>query len=90
MADKVTVTNILAVGIEYPDPETGATKTAYIKLPKPKSNLTEQQIKTNVLPLIRDVLNDVHNNGFDTATAIATAYTEDQTTTELDIGIPNF
>lgn len=87
MADKVTTTNTLGVGIEYPDAEKGTIKTAYLKIPNPKIGLTESQIKNAVGNLLTaEILKDIHGNVIST-TAIATAYTETQEVVDLDIGV---
>lgn len=87
MADKVTVTNTLSVGIDNPNYEKGTLRTTYIKIPNPKMGLSEAQIKTAVSPLLSSaILQD--ERGFDiSTTAIATAYTETQEVVELDIGV---
>lgn len=88
MADTITTTNILGVGLEYVDDETQRTRTTYLKLPNPKSDLTEQQIKAGVLTLIdgtEPILKDINGNAFNTETAIATSYFEDQEIIDMDI-----
>lgn len=92
MADKITTENILAIGFEYTDSETAKAKTVYLKVPNPKNNLTEQEIKDTARGLISDnsthpILLTPQGEPFDSATAIATAYTEITTKRELDIGI---
>lgn len=88
-ADKLTSTNILGIGIDYMDAE-GKNRTRYISLPNPKSNLTEQQIKTAVQGLIGGttpiIVNPVTGEPLDTETAIVTAYTEVKQVREVDIG----
>lgn len=88
MADTVTTTKTLAIGFEYVDSETAKTKTAYLKIPNFKTSLTETQIKNAAQNLIsgeNPILKDPQDKNFDTATAIATAYTETVETTELDL-----
>lgn len=91
MADKVTVTKTLGIGYEYLDSETQKTKTVYLKVPNPKDNLTESQIKTAALNFITGedpiFLPPNSSQPFDTATAIATAYREEIQTTNYDIGV---
>lgn len=91
MADKVTVTKTLGIGYEYLDSETQKTKTVYLKVPNPKDNLTESQIKTAALNFINGedpiFLPPNSSQPFDTATAIATAYREEIQTTNYDIGV---
>lgn len=88
MADSTTSTFILGVGLEYEDTETAKTKTTYLKIPNPKDDLTEQQIKTAVHTLIdgeNPVLLDSYGNAFNSNTAIATAYTETQEVIDIEI-----
>lgn len=91
MADKVTITKTLGIGYEYLDSETQKTKTVYLKVPNPKDNLTESQIKTAALNFINGedpiFLPPNSSEPFDTATAIATAYREEIQTTNYDIGV---
>jgi len=92
LADKVTVTKTLGIGYEYLDSETQKTKTVYLKVPNPKDNLTESQIKTAALNFITGedpvFLPPENAEGpFETATAIATAYREEIQTTNYDIGV---
>jgi len=89
MAQTTTTTNTLGVGLEYNDSTAQRIKTAYLKIPNPKNNITEQEIRTAVLTLIsgeEPVLKDTFGNAFDTATAIATAYTETQEVIDIDTG----
>lgn len=97
MADKITTTNTLAIGVEYTRTEgdkAGQVHTIYFKLPNPKSNLTAQQIKNAT----ENLLTIQGNNGTpfwtdpNTGEAmsdakIATAYTEIVTTRNYDIGV---
>lgn len=92
MADKITEEKILAIGLEYEGvtSEGPKTKTAYVKIPNPKTNLTEQQIKNVAMQLISGegaILRDAEGDDFDTETAIVTAYTESVKKTVIDIGI---
>lgn len=89
MADKITEGNTLAIGLEYESLEQ-KIKTAYIKVPSPRSNLTEQQIRTVALQLISGegaILRDAEGDAFDSDTAIVTAYTEYEKKTEYDLGL---
>ena len=89
MAQTTTTTNTLGVGLEYNDTAAQRIKTAYLKIPNPKNNLTEQEIKTAVLTLINGeepIIKDTFGNAFDTTTAIATAYTEAQEVIDIDTG----
>ena len=88
MSDKVTTSDILGVGLEYMDTETLKAKTTYLKIPNPKDNLTESQIKTAVTNLIsgeNPILLTTQGETFDSATAITTAYRETQEIIEIDI-----
>lgn len=90
MADTISTENTLAIGFEYTDSETNTTKTTYFKVPNPKDNITESQIRQAAQQLISSatpLLLDKNANPFDTSTAIATAYTETTTKRELDIGL---
>lgn len=89
MADKVTTTNTLGVGIDWYDSETAKTKTTYLKLANPKNSLTEQEIRTAVGTLItNDILRDAHGESLSSSTSIiSTAYVEDQEVIDFDIGI---
>lgn len=87
MADTITSGTILAVGLEYTDINTAKIRTTYLKVPSPKNNLTESQIKAAVSQLItgeEPILKDTYGNAF-SESAIATAYTE--STEEIDIDI---
>lgn len=87
MADTVSASNNLSVGIEYINSEDGAKKTGYIKIPNPKSNLTEQQIKNQVGAVItNNVLIDEYDEPVTDTSKILTAYTTAQTIRNLDIG----
>lgn len=88
MADKVTEQKILAIGLEYE--KDGSARTAYIKIPNPRNNLTETQIKEATQKLLEGaepILRSTTGAPLDSATAIVTAYTENVKTTEYDIGI---
>lgn len=90
MADTNTSTVTLGVGLEYTDTETQKTKTVYLKMEDPKTNLTEERVKTAVQNLISGeapILLTPDEEKFDTATAIATAYIERIEKTEFDIGV---
>lgn len=90
MADKITEGTILAIGLEYADVSADKIKTAYVKVPNPKNNLTEQEIKTVAQQLINGdgaILRDANGAPFDSETAIVTAYREYTKTIEYDIGV---
>lgn len=89
MADKITTTNILGVGLTYTDSD-AKEKTVYLKLDNPKTGLTESDVRTHVMPALtgeNPLFLTPEENPFDTTTAILTAYTEQTTKTEYDIGV---
>lgn len=83
MADKTTITKILAVGAKYTD-ENNTEKIAYVKIPNPKNSITESDIKTRSADLFNNILNDPLGASM-TAAQIETAYTEETTKVELDL-----
>lgn len=90
MADKVTTTQTLGIGLEYTDTETTTTKTVYLKVENPRTGLTKQQITEQALKFIsgtNPILMTPQAQQFDSSTAIATAYIEDVEKTEFDIGV---
>lgn len=94
MADKITEGNSLAIGLQYdytnPEDEVIKTRTTYIKVPNPKSNLTAQQIKTVAAQLIAEdggIIRNAEGGTYDSSTAIFTAYTEYEKKIEYDIGV---
>lgn len=90
MADTITNTNTLAVGLEYTDTTTDTVKTVYLKVPNPKSGLSETTIKNTIQQFIsgeNPILKTPQFQDFDSETAIATAYTETVQRTDYDIGI---
>lgn len=89
MADSITNSNILGIGIDWYDTEEDKAKTAYLKIPNPKNSLTEQEIKSAVGTLLTNrILNDAKGNALETETTIiSTAYTEEQEVIEIDIGL---
>lgn len=87
MADTITSSAILAIGInnENNNPE---AKTQYIKLPNPKSSLSEEMIKTAVQAgLTNSIYLDNSGIPYTSESSIVTAYTEYQTIQALDIGV---
>lgn len=90
MADKVTTSKTLGVGLEYISTETQKAKTVYLKLENPKTNVTETTIKTAVQNLISGddpIFLTPEEEEFNSATAVSTAYVEEVRTTEFDIGV---
>ena len=88
MADTITTSEVLSIGVEY-DKNAAVKKTTTIKIPNYKPNVTEQQIKNifanqNVL-LVPDGSN-VWNPVAITSDDILTAATINQTIKNLDIG----
>ena len=92
MADKITQSVILGVGIKYlavVDIEEGTTKdkTTYIKVPNPRSGITENQIKTAMQNyLTGNIFLDPRAAEPLENASIDTAYTEITKTTDYDIG----
>lgn len=89
MADIVTTTRTLGIGIDWTDAEEGKDKTTYLKIANPKNSLTESEIKTAVgTVLTNGILLDAKGGALPTDTSIiSTAYTEDQEVIEVDIGL---
>lgn len=90
MADKITNTNTLGIGIEYLYNKPGETsktiKTTFIKLPNPKSQLDKATITAAALPFAQNILITDTGDTLSDVT-VATSYRETQTITELDIGL---
>lgn len=86
MADKITESTILAIGVEYTDETSGNKKTSYIKTPNPKSGITETQIKTAMQNYLTN--NIFVNDDLSPLTdaSVSTAYKETTRRTEYDIG----
>lgn len=84
MADKVTQTKTLGVGIQHGG--TTTQTTTYIKIPNPKQNLNESQIKTAVQLYISSGILGNTDGGTLINPVVKTAYTETVETTDLDIG----
>lgn len=97
MADKTTTTNNLVISVEsirtFGD-KAGQKRTINFKLPNPRSNLTETEIKTATTPLLTKQGNNSTPFWTDPDTGqamsdakILSAYTESVTTIEYDIGV---
>lgn len=88
MADSITSSFELSVGLDYVtgDGKGGiGTKTAYLKVPNPKTNLTESAIKTAVGTFINQkIVTDEEGHDFST-TSIATAFTTSEEKINIDI-----
>lgn len=102
MADKITETNILAIGVRYISEyatEAGGTdkkKTIYLKLNNPRQGLTEQAIRTVADPLLTTqegqegaFWTDPKGGNFDSSASVFTAYTEYQRIYEYDLETSN-
>lgn len=90
MADQITETKILGVGIRNTNgyDSDNPAKIQYIKIPNPKDALTEQQIKTAVqVGLTAELYIDNEGQTYSSDSKIVTAYTEYQTVTAVDIGV---
>lgn len=92
LADKETRTNTLVVGVQNTNAEaydeSNTAKTQYIRLPNPKTNLTEEQIKNAVQTGLTDeIWLDNKDVVYATDSKITTAYTEHQSILAVDIGV---
>lgn len=93
MADIVTNSNILGVGLEYTKTDDGNKKTIYLKIPNPRQELTEALIKEKINLIINGqgtanpILLTPDGQTFDSSTAIVTAYTETSEKIDFDIGV---
>lgn len=92
MADTITESKILGIGIKNKNPERYSeddpATTQYLKIPNPKDTLTEQQIKNAVQTgLNAEIWRDNKEVTFSSDSKIVTAYTEYQTVTAVDIGV---
>lgn len=86
MADKVTTTNTLALELNYLD-AAQEEKTTTIKIPNPRSGLTEQTVREKTAELISNILRteDQIESG-DPSFTLQSSYTETEEKVELDIG----
>lgn len=85
MADKVTTTKILGIGVEYID-DTATKRKAYIKLSNPKTSLTQSQITNAANYYLQNIITKENDEHFDSDSAVVfTAYRETEKKTELDI-----
>lgn len=86
MADSITSDNYLSMSLEYNDTETNKAKSLAIKVPNPKNNITESQIKTAMNTFInQQIILDPFGNAFST-TALTTASTVTEQKIKLDVG----
>lgn len=84
MADSIKSSFELSVGLDYLNSD-NKDKTVFIKIPNPKSNLTESEIRTAVGTFINSqIVFDPMGNAFSTS-SIATAYTTNEEKIDIDI-----
>lgn len=83
MADTITSTHELDIGLDYIDD--GKEKTVYIKIPNPKATLTESTIRTQMTTFINAGIVKDPNNEPLSSTSIGTAYTVDETKIDIDL-----
>ncbi len=87
MADSITSSSELAIGLDYTITENEQTKnrTTYLKVPNPKTNLTESEIKTAMNTFInQQIILDPDGKAFST-TSVGTAYTQNETKIDIDL-----
>ena len=85
MADTIKSSNDLSVGLEYTDTD-NKTKTIYLKVPNPRSNITESEIRTAMNTFInQQIVKDPEGQAFST-TSVSTAYTVNEQKVSLDVG----
>lgn len=85
MADTIKSTHELDVGLDYYDALSGKEKTAYIKIPNPKANLTESTIRTQMTTFINaGIIRDPNDEPL-SSTSIGTAFTVDETKIDIDL-----
>lgn len=83
MADTITSSRELDIGLDYDD--NGTTRTVYLKIPNPKANLTETTIRTQTTTFINaGIVKDPNDEAF-SSTSIGTAYTVDETKINIDL-----
>ena len=86
MADSIESSSYLSNTLEYTDTSTNTTKKIEIKIPNPKANITESQIKTAMNTFINEqVVLDPFGNPFST-TSLTTASTVNEQKIKLDVG----
>ena len=85
MADTVKSSNDLSVGLEYTDTD-NKTKTIYLKVPNPRNNITETEIRNAMNTFINaQIVKDPEGQAFST-TSVSTAYTVNEQKISLDVG----
>lgn len=83
MADTIKTSFELSIGLDYLND--GNQKTVYIKLPNPKTNLTETAIRNQMATFIgSQIVFDPLGNAFSTS-SVATAYTVNEEKIDIDI-----
>lgn len=86
MADSLTSDSYLSIGLEYLDHETNKNKTLAIKVPNPKANITETQIRTAMDTFInQQIILSPEGDSFST-TSVSTASTVTEQKIKLDVG----
>ena len=86
MADSITNDKYLSMSLEYTDVETNKAKSLAIKVPNPKNNITETEIKTAMNTFInQQIILDPYGNAFST-TSLTTASTVNEQKIKLDVG----
>lgn len=90
MADKIKEGTIIAVGVEYTNEE-DKKKNVYVKIPNPKNNVTEEQIKSifqeQIIGGATPLFIPPDGGTLDSDTAVFTAYREYTREVEYDIGV---
>lgn len=85
MSDTVKSSNDLSVGLEYTDTD-NKTKTIYLKVPNPRNNITETEIRNAMNTFINaQIVKDPEGQAFST-TSVSTAYTVNEQKVSLDVG----
>lgn len=87
MADTVTASSYLGITLNNSVNNENA-RNQTLKVPEPKTNLTEQQIKTVINDaLTNQILIDNDGTTYTNESEVVTAFTEFSTVRVLDIGI---
>lgn len=88
MADTITSSHTLNIGLEYIDPETSDTKNATLKMSNPKDNITKADVQAafNTQIFIYGVDEEEGVPLYFDSDSVLTASTTDQTINNLDIG----
>lgn len=87
MADTLSTSKELTIGLEYNDPDSGDKKTANFKVPNFKSSITENEIKAVFnTPVLYYGENEEGDFLYYDSNSVLTASTTNQTIQTLDIG----